>query len=344
MSETNSDKIEISKKELSEYIKRIEALPWADSDKRKLIGFISKVSKALFLLQEKKISISRLRNMLFGWKTEKRRKKKQKENFSLEDKKEKAKGHGKNGVEKYTGAKREYLFIEKLTKGDTCPCCLKSKLYEIESGVTLKLSGNAPVDATIYEKQKLRCPSCGETFTAELPNGVTEERFDSTATAAIATMRYGYGIPFYRLEQLQSGTGVPLPSSTQWDEVEKLAGSVYPVWRELIKYAAQGEIIHNDDTTIKILSLMSLEDRERKGMFTTGIVSKTGGREILLFFSGWRHAGENINSLLENRKSGLDPPIQMCDALSRNLPADFKTIEVNCNAHGRRSTPRSAYH
>jgi hypothetical protein len=32
----------------------------------------------------------------------------------------------------------------------------------------------------------------------------------------------------------------------------------------------------------------------------------------------------------------LPPPIQMCDALSRNLPSDLQTILANCLAHARR--------
>lgn len=273
--------------------------------------------------------------MLFGWKTEKKKRSKKKENYSLKGEEEKNKGHGRNGAKKYTGARKEYLFLEDLKRGDRCPSCQKSRLYEIESGVTLKLHGGAPIDATIYEKQKLRCPSCGKVYAAKLPSGINEDKFDESASTTIATLRYGYGIPFYRLEQIQNNSGVPLPSSTQWDESEKVAESAYPVWRYLCRLAAQGSVIHNDDTPVKILEIMNLEDRKRKGMNTTGIVSKVEGREIILFFSGWRHAGENLNEILKERKPGLDPPIQMCDALSRNLPADFKTVEVNCNSHGR---------
>ena len=40
--------------------------------------------------------------------------------------------------------------------------------------------------------------------------------------------------------------------------------------------------------------------------------------------------------MLARRAAELPPPIQMCDALSRNLPAELKTIVANCLAHGRR--------
>jgi hypothetical protein len=71
-------------------------------------------------------------------------------------------------------------------------------------------------------------------------------------------------------------------------------------------------------------------------MFTSGIVSTSGGRRIALFFSGRQHAGENLADVLARRVADLGPPIQMCDALSRNLPADLQTILAHCLAHGRR--------
>jgi transposase len=72
-------------------------------------------------------------------------------------------------------------------------------------------------------------------------------------------------------------------------------------------------------------------------MFTSAILSEVGGHKMALFFTGRNHAGENLAHVLAKRKSGLDPPIQMCDALSRNLPKELKTILANCLVHGRRN-------
>ncbi len=52
--------------------------------------------------------------------------------------------------------------------------------------------------------------------------------------------------------------------------------------------------------------------------------------------TGRKHAGENMDLLLEERQTDSTPPIQMCDALSRNIPNKFKTILANCLTHGRR--------
>ena len=76
---------------------------------------------------------------------------------------------------------------------------------------------------------------------------------------------------------------------------------------------------------------------KRTGVFTSGIVSQTqDGHRIALFFTGRRHAGENLAAVLARRAAELGPPIQMSDALTRNLPEPLQVIVANCLAHGRR--------
>jgi hypothetical protein len=140
-----------------------------------------------------------------------------------------------------------------------------------------------------------------------------------------------------------------LPASTQWEIVAETAQWIEPAYQELIQQAAQGEVLHNDDTTMKILSLLGesqprepsdekseAQSEDRTGIFTSGIVSTRAGQRIALFFTGRKHAGENLASVLARRAQELGPPIQMCDALSRNLPKTFQTVVANCIAHGRR--------
>jgi hypothetical protein len=160
-------------------------------------------------------------------------------------------------------------------------------------------------------------------------------------------------MPFHRLEQLQKGLGIPLPASTQWQMVKEAAEGIEPAWEELVREAAQGEVLHNDDTTAVILE--SIRERrkreqaeeagevskpgERTGTFTTGIVSAVGERKRALFFTGHQHAGENLRDVLLKRAAGLPAPIQVCDGLARNepeLPEQLRVILSNCNAHARR--------
>jgi hypothetical protein len=214
--------------------------------------------------------------------------------------------------------------------------------------VLIRIVGQPPLSATIYRLQKLRCHLCGQVFTAAAPAAAGADKYDATAGSMIALLKYGSGLPFNRLEGLQGYLEIPLPASTQWDIVHAVAGRLTPVFDELIRQAAQGEVLHNDDTTIKILEWMGERGRqessahaedeadERTGLFTSGVVALHAGRRVALFFSGRRHAGENLAEVLRRRAAELPPPIQMCDALSRNLPGELQTILAHCLAHARR--------
>lgn len=159
----------------------------------------------------------------------------------------------------------------------------------------------------------------------------------------IAQLRYGSGVPFQRLERLEGNLGMPLPAATQGGVVQGAAELIRPAYDELIRQAAQGEVMHNDDTGMRILRLAREPTpegtAERTGVFTSGIVSRVGAWVIALFFSGWKHAGENLAEVLKRRTPGLAPLIQMCDALSRNTPKlseGVRLLLAYCLAHGRR--------
>jgi hypothetical protein len=191
----------------------------------------------------------------------------------------------------------------------------------------------------VYELERLRCNACGQVFTAEEPEGVGPEKYDETASAMIAQLKYGSGIPFYRLESLEDQLGIPLPAATQWEIVEEAAEAIKPAHEELIRQAAQGGVLHNDDTGMRVLSMEREPWDERTGVFTSGIVSSGEGRNIALYFTGRRHAGENLADVLAERAAELPAAIQMCDALSRNVPklnAGAEILLANCLAHGRR--------
>jgi transposase len=255
---------------------------------------------------------------------------------------EKPKGHGRNGAASYAGARKVCVPQPGYQAGDQCPLCPKGKLYSLEEpGVEVRIVGRAPLEATVYEREKWRCNLCGKVFTAPLPEEAGKEKYDETAGAMVALLKYGGGLPFHRLEKLQDSLGIPLPASTQWEIVERTADQIHPVYRELMRQAAQGEILQNDDTSMKILANLKEIDPQdpssRKGSFTTGVLAMREERRMALFFTGPKHAGENMAQLLEQRASGLSPPIQMCDALSRNVPKEFETLLANCLTHARRN-------
>ncbi|MGH8291668.1 MAG: IS66 family transposase [Steroidobacteraceae bacterium] len=255
-------------------------------------------------------------------------------------------GHGRNGASVYTGARRVKIPHPRLSGADLCPGCSHGKVYPCaEPAQAVRIEAMAPLSATVYERDRLRCNLCGEVYTAPAPAGVGEDKYDETVPAMIGMLKYGAGLPFNRIERLQAGMGVPLPAATQWDLVKVGAEKYVPVHEELIRQAAQDALVHNDDTTMKILHL-TREQRaaalgndaaeSRTGVFTSGIVAVGAGRKIALFFTGVRHAGENLDEVLRRRSTELPPPIHMCDGLAANEPKEFETLLARCLAHSRR--------
>ena len=260
-------------------------------------------------------------------------------------------GHGRKGAKAYPGAQRIEVPHATLYRGDRCPGCQRGKVYPLsEPGLLVRLRGQAPIAATVYELEKLRCNLCGEVFTAKAPAGVGQEKYDSTTASMIALLRYGSGFPWNRLADLEESLGVPLPVATQCEIVAEAAATLQPAMEELIRQAAQGAVLHNDDTSMPVLALRrnagqvdtddaASDAAERTGVFTSGIVSTAQKQTIALFFTGRQHAGENLADVLRRRATELAPPLQMCDALSRNLPKLPEKLEVivgHCLAHARR--------
>jgi len=363
--------IELDTAQFEELMQRAERKEFEGDDYATVRAVLKSYLHVLELVENKKTTIARLRKLLFGASTEKTagvvgREAATQDNSppppsspaappSEDDKKlAKKPGHGRNGADRYAGASRVKIRHASLEPGDPCPECSTGTVYLMAKlGVLIRLIGQPPLGATIYELEKLRCNLCGKIFTAQPPAEAGPQKYDASAVSIIAMLRYGLGLPFNRLDRMQKDLEIPLPASTQWEIVAAGYDGLTPVYEEFIRQAAQGELVHHDDTNVKILELMGDDakqkafdesseenkadaDPERKGMFTSGVVAVNGDKRIALFFSGRRHAGENLVEVLRRRASGLPPPIQMCDALSRNMPSDLKTIVANCLAHGRR--------
>lgn len=313
--------------------------------------------------ERKGTSVLRLRHILFGPKTESTaaicREVMSAENPSAtkaadrpKEKREKVPGHGRNATAAYPGAKRVLVAMEGADSGEPCPECPKGKVYpQKEPASLVRIRGVAPFMATIYELERRRCNLCGEVFTAEAPAGVGREKYDESVAAMLALLRYGAGLPMNRIEKLQAGFGIPLPVSTQWEIILKAAGLLAPAHAELIRQAAQGEVLYNDDTVMRILGKAPQAKEGRKAVYTSAILSRLGSHRIALFITGHNHAGENLGAVLQQRAEGLSAPIpppthalagiygQMCDALAANTvgeAGELNTILAHCLAHARR--------
>lgn len=251
------------------------------------------------LLEEKKTSIHQLRKLLFGFKSEKLGKLLEKLNEASQAQarneesnapegdvdeapqvpagdglaeggasdrdgqaKKKRKGHGRNGADAYKGAERIRVGHPSLKPGDPCPepgC--KGKVYAFVPRQLVRIFGQAPVSAKVTEIEQLRCNLCLKVFTATMPQDAGSAKYDATSASMIALLRYGTGVPFNRLKGLEKSFGIPLSASTQWDVVERASKKIARAYTALIVEAAQGDVLHNDDTPMKILELM----KKKKG-------------------------------------------------------------------------------
>jgi hypothetical protein len=357
-SRSKRERREVKREELEAIVDRAEnALSREDHETLR-----AAIETLIFLtdeLEAKGATIRRLRRLIFGSSTEKTSKVVGEQTDSDDEgdgasddgtptadesaqdgEKKKRKGHGRRPASEYEGAEKIAVPHESLKHGDRCPECLRGKVYRLDPALLVRVASMAPLSATVYERERLRCNLCGEVFTAKVPDGVGDKKYDETAAAMIGLLKYGTGMPFNRLERLEGSLGIPLPASTQWDVVERAAVPMMPAYEQLVLFAAAGDLLHNDDTVARILDLEPPSPDgpgpDRTGIFTSGIVSVGEGRRIALFFTGRKHAGENLEDLLAKRAAALSAPMQMCDGLDRNLPGELETILSNCLVHARR--------
>ncbi len=196
-------------------------------------------------------------------------------------------GHGRNGAAKYPRAPRIVVTHATLKHGDPCPesgCDGRVYVQRQEPALLVRVTGVAPLQAQADALERLRCGLCGTVFTAAPPAGVSEHNYDATAAAMIAQLNYGCGLPFHRIQRLEQALAIPLPATTQWDVVAQAAPRLVPAVEELARQAADGTVLYNDDTTLRILNLTA-EARaealppgataERTGVFTSGVVAET---------------------------------------------------------------------
>ena len=372
------DILEVTEQRFEELLQRAESNTLRDDDMELMRQIFASYRGFFQMVGDKNTTIARLRKMMFGATTEKstnvigdpatdgannddaldfanvssgdvlQNTSADGETNKGDDSSEPSSGHGRLSADEYPGADQVDVKHPSLVIGDACPDCGQGKLYEKTPGVLVRFTGQAPLHATVYRRQKLRCHLCGKLFTAPIPADVGDSKYDHTVASMIGLLKYGSGLPFNRLERLQGNFKIPLAASTQWDIVHAAAALMSPAYNELIRQAAQGEVVYNDDTTIRILELMGERARKtppaedehnpnRTGLFTSGVVATSGGVRIALFFSGRRHAGENLSDVLQHRAAEREAPVQMCDGLARNLPKELDTILSNCLAHGRRN-------
>ncbi len=204
--------IEVNREELQGLLER-KRETLGEEDYQKLQKLLRAFSYLADLIGEKDTTISQLRALLMKPSTEKTSRVLEQAGLEAAQKNPPSRlttnqkpkpGHGRNGAGAYCGAVQIPIAHRSLNPGDRCPECLKGKVYEQKKpGLRIRLVGHAPIAATVYELERLRCNLCGEVFEAEAPEGVGEKKYDESAAAMIALLKYGSGVPFYRLAGLE---------------------------------------------------------------------------------------------------------------------------------------------
>lgn len=327
-------RIDITEDEINKRIDQIEALD-IDNDLR---AFMLEAMDALISLDKivgmKETTILRLRK-IFNKKMEKTPA--QTKVIDPNSPHPRGNNNGKNGKKDYPTAPRIFHDHESLKAGALCPECGKGSLSRYDPGIYIRITGSAPLKAIVHETEKFRCNACLEIFEANF-EGKNAPKYDEGAHAIIAMLKYSASVPFYRLEKIQKHLHTPMPASTQWDLMENLGNHVHPIWQSLLKSAAEGNKFFIDDTKAKVLALLKEnknQSPERKGIYTTGLISETDEGKIILYLTGRRHAGENIDRIIRERKNDKRA-ILMSDALSANDKSDYDFLRSYCLTHGRR--------
>jgi transposase len=248
--------IDVEQKRIAAILERTRTV-LSDEEHATLSSIVDTVALVQAELQGKDASLERLRRMIFGATTESTRnvlgeKRGELPAAASTDEARAARpkppGHGRNAAAAYTGAEQVAVSHPALRGGEACPGCTSGKVYpQSEPAKLVRITGMAPLSATVYACDRLRCNLCGEVFTAPAPEGVGNDKYDATATSMVGLLKYGTGLPFNRIEKLQESMGIPLAAATQWDLVQAAAKSLAPVHEELLRQAAQGRVLYNDD-------------------------------------------------------------------------------------------------
>ena len=373
--------IEIEEAEVEQLIEKAQQGTLDAAEQKRLVPLLKTLVWLERTLLETRISLSKLKRILFGKKTEKRSRKPKDpdpgdegdgsgegggsgadEGAGCNDPAagttaatsglpsdqqtgsshaNKSRGHGRRAAADYPGAPTVCCTHDAHRPGDRCPLCERGQLYLFRSLVRLRFTGQPLALVTRFELEQLRCGTCGALWVAPTPSEVSQETYDVSLKVNLALAHYHLGLPFKRIESFQAMLGMPLSDATQWDLVEQVADSSYPVYEYLKQLGANQPLVYQDDTGARILSMIR-ENRTdppppRTGMYTT-VLQFEGEHAICLYFTGRQHAGENLDDILAHRDPDL-PPIQwMSDGLAANTPTQHQdqALDINCIVHGRR--------
>ncbi len=295
MGEPEDEIPRINPSEVETLIKKIEQNTLSEQDKRMITRLLRTLLYLVGMLQEKKVTLLKLKEKIFGKKSEKMKREEGekgkpkdgpesgvqeggKEDGSRTPKNEKLEetegekpgrkpGHGRHAASDYPGARKVQCRHQQLASGSPCPRLnCRGKVYrEKRPHQFIQFVGQPAIEATQYEQEVIRCRECGAVYEAPLPEGVSPKKYDETADASIAIKRHAIYTPSYRTARMQEMCGVPLPESVQSERCREVADVLEPIYEQMKKEAADGKVFHIDDTPVRIMELVKEnKEKERK--------------------------------------------------------------------------------
>jgi transposase len=336
-------KVEITVAQIEALLDRLEKRALIDADYPLIVELIKNFTWIQGILSQKEGTLERLKKLLFDPnKTEKVTRSGTSPEEDPDKKKRRTGGGGRKKPEEWA---TQFLVCphshESLKTGDLCPKCALGHLYAFEPSIHIRVRANSLFEVERHEFERLRCSACSFVFSARWSEELRNEP-DATAEAVATAvlLRYQSGLPQYRLLNFLKVQGVFLTWTKLWGWVVGLFEVIIFVYEALKKIAANGKLVQNDDTRMKVLSLVK-ENRlnpelKRVGMQTSAIVAYgQNGEKINLFMTGRKHCGENLKDLLDRRT--LDESIlHMSDASAQTAPQSHEIKSGSCNDHFRR--------
>jgi len=316
---------------------------------RLLLSAILTLSTLQQQIEDKDVSLYKLRKLLGIVKKSEQNRAHKGNNKSNKDKNKSGKKQSKKRKKKFNVPIVVHKIQEHI-KGQTCPQCSRGKLYKHESGSLLRITGNIPYTAEKHITKQLRCNACQQIYKAPLPEAVLEDggpnqQYGYSSRTLMVINKFFTGTPYNHQSNLSDIFNLSISASTIFNQAEYVANDVIPVYYELIRQAANALNFMIDDTHNRILSQQPEEranrngkgTRLRTGVYTSGLIALLStNTEIILFETSLGHAGEHLDSILSKRSPGLLKPLIMSDALSNNNPTVIEVEQSNCNSHCRR--------
>ncbi len=206
------EEVTLSAAEGAALMMRLEQDTWTREDRQVLIQILRMYFWLVFVVQEAKLSLKRLRTLLFGAPVSARRAPaacatpeaapeqadhpgSTPDDLALAPASPPRRGHGhragqgRHGAQTYVGAQQVVCRHEELAVGQRCPVCGRGQLYGLPAGVEIRINGQALLAAIRYEREKLRCSACGMVFTAALPSEAGVEKYSAHARAVLVVSR-----------------------------------------------------------------------------------------------------------------------------------------------------------